>query len=110
MPVGRWCSSTQLATLLTFWPPAPEERTNCSSMSCSRTPRACMRSSSCFSLPDDIGKRAMAKSPFVLDLEFIGAQRVVDPLDMLGAGGFEDQFDLGLADGHLAEAAAMIDL
>src|SRR5512135_2630216 len=46
----------------------------------------------------------------VLDLEFVGAQSLVDPLNMLAAGGFQNQLDFGLADGHLAEAAALADL
>ena len=29
---------------------------------------------------------------------------------MLGAGGFEDQFDFGFTDGHFAEAAGLADL
>lgn len=34
----------------------------------------------------------------------------MDSLDMLGAGGFEDQFDLGFTDGHFAETAGLADL
>src|SRR2546422_730152 len=50
-PVGRWRSTTQVDTLLTFCPPFPPERTKCSSRSSSRTPSACMRAASacCFS-------------------------------------------------------------
>jgi hypothetical protein len=62
MPVGRWWSSTHVETLLTFWPPAPEDRTNCSSTSFSRTPRACMRSSSFFSFSGEIIKSATVRS------------------------------------------------
>src|SRR6266545_4040417 len=80
-------------------------------MSCSRMPKARRRSSSCFSFADEIGKRAMTDAlGFVFDLECFIAQRPMDVLNMLGAGGFQDQFDFGLADRHLAEAAAMTDL
>src|SRR5438034_1163710 len=50
-PVGRWRSTTQVDTLLTFCPPFPPERTKCSSSSSSRTPSARMRAASacCFS-------------------------------------------------------------
>lgn len=58
IPVGRWWSMTQVEVLLTFCPPAPEERTNCSSMSCSRTPNASMRSSNCFSFSVETMQRA----------------------------------------------------
>src|SRR5882724_9657397 len=50
-PLGRWRSTTQVDTLLTFCPPFPPERTKCSSSSSSRTPSARMRAASacCFS-------------------------------------------------------------
>src|SRR5438552_3406810 len=50
-PLGRWRSTTQVDTLLTFCPPFPPERTKCSSRSSSRTPSARMRASRacCFS-------------------------------------------------------------
>jgi len=47
---------------------------------------------------------------FVFDFEFLVEQRPMDALDMLGACGFQDQFDFGFADRHLAEAAAMTDM
>ena len=49
-------------------------------------------------------------SLFVLDLELVGAQRVVNAPDMLGAGGFKNQFDFGFANCHLAETAAVSNL
>src|SRR2546430_1908136 len=50
-PRGRWRSTTQVDTLLTFCPPFPPERTKCSSRSSSRTPSARMRAARacCFS-------------------------------------------------------------
>jgi hypothetical protein len=61
MPVGRWCSTTQVATLLTFCPPAPDDRTKCSSMSCSWTPKACIRSRRNFCFSGETMLRAMAE-------------------------------------------------
>src|SRR5207244_1658434 len=50
-PLGRWRSTTQVDTLLTFCPPFPPERTKCSSRSASRTPSTRMRAARacCFS-------------------------------------------------------------
>lgn len=42
-PVGRCNSITQVAVLLTFWPPCPPERTNVSTISASNTPSAAIR-------------------------------------------------------------------
>jgi hypothetical protein len=42
--------------------------------------------------------------------EVFRLQRAMDAADMLGAGGFEDQFDFGFADGDFAEAAGLADL
>lgn len=45
MPVGRCLRKTQFEVLLTFWPPAPEPRTNFSSRSAVSIPREAIRCS-----------------------------------------------------------------
>src|SRR5205809_413002 len=54
-PLGRWRSTTQVDTLLTFCPPFPPERTKCSSRSSSRTPSARMRAASACCFPGETG-------------------------------------------------------
>jgi len=54
-PEGRCRSTTQVDTLLTFWPPLPPERTNCSSRSSARMPRRSRRSSRARTFPGETG-------------------------------------------------------
>src|SRR3954452_16636112 len=55
MPVGRWTSTTQVATLFTFWPPLPPECTKLSSRSSARTPSRARRSSRARALSPESG-------------------------------------------------------
>src|SRR5215510_10491131 len=61
----------------------------------------------CRKLP---GIGSWSRSSLGSDFEFIGAQRVEDASNMIGASDFQHQLDFGFADRHLSKTARLADL